>query len=143
MQQLQLLGLLTLTLLVLNPSQCSPIGGQCLVDQGTSSVCIANLNSLEEYYAEITNQPNRLNERSLAAWTYMETRDLTRVPQVIYEARCLTSHSCNGVEIGSSVESIPIAVKMPVLRKYPGCPFPTMEFESVNIACICATTRQN
>ncbi|XP_066509704.1 uncharacterized protein [Hoplias malabaricus] len=139
---MQLLGLFTLTLLILNPSGCSPIGDQCLVAQGASSVCIANLNSLEEYYSEVTNQPNRLNERSLAAWTYEKTSDLTRVPQVIYEASCLTSHSCTGVESGASVESVPIAIKMPVLRKYPGCPFPSMEFESVNIACICAKARQ-
>ncbi|XP_072521200.1 interleukin-25 [Salminus brasiliensis] len=143
MQQLQLLGLLTLTLLVVNPSQCNPIGEQCALEPGFSSISIVNLDSLEKYDVEVTNQPNRLNERSLAAWEYVEVnKDVTRVPQVIYEARCLTTHSCNGVNSAYSVESVPLTFKMPVLRKHPGCPFYSIEFESVTMACICATSRR-
>uniref|UniRef100_A0A8B9K113 Uncharacterized protein n=1 Tax=Astyanax mexicanus TaxID=7994 RepID=A0A8B9K113_ASTMX len=144
MQQLQLLGFLTLTLLVLNPSQCSPIGEQCAMQPGFSSISIVNLNSLEKYDAEVTYQPNRLNERSLAAWEYVEVNtDVNRVPQVIYEARCLTTHSCNGVDSTSSVESVPLSFRMPVLRKHTGCPFYSIEFESITVACICATSRKN
>lgn len=71
-----------------------------------------------------------------------ENIDLDRVPQVIHEAVCLTRHSCNDVDIAFSVESIPIAIKMPVLRRNPGCQFYSTVFESVNIACVCAAARR-
>ncbi|KAM9446311.1 interleukin-17F [Clarias gariepinus] len=134
----QLLSLLTLTVLMWVPSLCSPTVG-CAVDEAVSPACIP---SLTDYYTQVTSIPSRLNERSLAAWTYIERIDLDRVPQVIHEAVCLTKHSCNGVE-GLSVESIPISIKIPVLRRNPGCLHHSMEFESVNIACICATARRN
>ncbi|XP_076846060.1 uncharacterized protein LOC143491158 [Brachyhypopomus gauderio] len=136
---LQLMGLLSLALLVLDPGQCSPAVGRC-VAQDSTPVCIPNL---QDYYAQTTNLPNRLNERSLAAWTYAENIDLNRVPQVIYEAMCLTSHSCRGVDSTSRVESVPLAIKMPVLRLNTECQIHSIEFESINIACICATARQN
>uniref|UniRef100_A0A4W4F2N9 Uncharacterized protein n=1 Tax=Electrophorus electricus TaxID=8005 RepID=A0A4W4F2N9_ELEEL len=72
-----------------------------------------------------------------------ENVDLNRVPQVIYEAVCLTSHSCRGVDGASRVESVPLAIRMPVLRVNPACQLRAIEFESINIACICATARQN
>lgn len=72
-----------------------------------------------------------------------ENIDLDRVPQIIYEASCRNSHSCRGMEDSSRLESIPIAIKMPFLRNNPRCPTYALEFEDVNIACICATSRQN
>ncbi|KAK1792268.1 hypothetical protein P4O66_012229 [Electrophorus voltai] len=135
----KLLSFLGLTLLLLDPGQCTPVVGRC-VEQETAPLCIPNL---QDYYAQTTNPPNRLNERSLAAWTYAENIDLNRVPQVIYEAVCLTSHSCRGVDGASRVESVPLAIRMPVLRVNPACQLRAIEFESINIACICATARQN
>ncbi|XP_026096456.1 uncharacterized protein LOC113068085 [Carassius auratus] len=136
MHQLQILGLLSIFLLVLNPSQCSPIMEQCVEQTDCSS-------TLKEYHAQLLNLPSRINERSVAAWSYEKNFDLHRVPQLIYEANCLNSHSCNGVDSSFSLESIPIAIKMPFLRKNPRCPNYALEFEDVNIACLCATSRQN
>ncbi|KAF4074249.1 hypothetical protein AMELA_G00237430 [Ameiurus melas] len=133
----QLLSLLTLTLM-LAQSLCSPTVG-CVVDEAISPACIP---SLTDYYTQVTNLPSRINERSLAAWTYVERIDLERVPQVIHEAVCLSKHTCNGVDSSLSVESIPISIKIPVLRRNPGCLHHSMEFESVTIACICAAARR-
>ncbi|CAM4545691.1 unnamed protein product [Leuciscus chuanchicus] len=136
MQQLQILGFLSIFLLVLDPSQCNPITAQCVEHTYCSS-------TLNEYHTQLISLPSRINERSVAAWSYEENLDLDRVPQIIYEANCLNSHSCKGVDSSSSLESIPIAIKMPFLRKNPRCPTYALEFEDVNIACICATSRQN
>lgn len=72
-----------------------------------------------------------------------ERIDLERVPQVIHEAVCLAKHSCNSVDSSLSLDSIPISIKIPVLRTNPGCLHHSLEFESVTIACICATARWN
>lgn len=72
---------------------------------------------------------------------FSEKFDRDRVPQFIYEAECLSSHSCRGMDSSSSLESIPITLKMPVLRKNPRCATFSLEFEPINIACICATSR--
>ncbi|KAK3538888.1 hypothetical protein QTP86_020184, partial [Hemibagrus guttatus] len=134
-----LLIFFTLTMLMLAPSLCSPAVG-CSVDEAISPACIP---TLSDYYTQVTDLPKHLNERSLAAWTYVERIDMDRVPQVIHEAVCLARHSCNGVDSSLSVESIPISIKIPVLRRNPGCLHHSMEFESVNIACICASARRN
>lgn len=63
----QLLILLTLTLMTLVPSLCSPTGG-CAMDEEISPACIP---TLSDYYTQVTNLPSRLNERSLAPWTYV------------------------------------------------------------------------
>ncbi|XP_045081574.1 interleukin-17A-like [Coregonus clupeaformis] len=139
MQQLQLLRLLLLRFLVLGHCLCVPLGGQC-VDK---SFCTSSLEDLEEYHAQLVSLPNRLNERSVAAWTYVQNIDLNRVPQVLYEANCLESHSCKGLDSTPSLETIPITLRMPVLRKTPHCASFSLEFEPINIACICATSRQS
>ncbi|KAJ8263717.1 hypothetical protein COCON_G00161740 [Conger conger] len=132
----QLLPVCALVLLVLDPALGGPVSGRC-VDE---TFCLA---SLEEYHAHLVDVPNRINERSVAAWRYVEKIDLDRVPQVIYEANCLTSHSCRDVSGPLSLESIPISIKMPVLKKSRRCVSYSLEFETVTIACICATTRQS
>ncbi|XP_065106110.1 interleukin-25 [Paramisgurnus dabryanus] len=136
MQQLQILGLLSVFLLAWDPSQCSSIPAQCVEHTYCSS-------TLKEYHTQLINLPSRINERSVSAWSYVENIDLDRVPQIIYEAKCLNNHFCKGIEDSSSLESIPIAIRMPFLRKNPRCPTYALEFEDVNIACICATSRQN
>ncbi|XP_056602831.1 interleukin-17F-like [Triplophysa dalaica] len=136
MQRLQILGLLSIFLLVWDPSQSSSIPAQCVEHTYCSS-------TLKEYHTNLINLPSRINERSVATWDYVENIDLKRVPQIIYEASCRNSDSCKGMEDSSSLESIPIAIKMPFLRNNPRCPTYALEFEDVNIACICATSRQN
>lgn len=75
-----------------------------------------------------------------------ENIDLNRVPQVIHEASCHTRHSCNGLENTFGVETIPVSLRMPVLKKNPNC-FPTsgysLDFELITIACICAFSRNS
>ncbi|XP_051962354.1 interleukin-17F-like [Xyrauchen texanus] len=136
MQQQNIFGLLSIFLLVLDPSQCNPITAQCMEHTYCSS-------TLKEYHAQLISLPSRINERSVAAWSYEDNIDMDRVPQIISEAHCLNSHSCKGVDSSFSLEAIPIAIKMPFLRKNPRCPTYALEFEDVNIACICATSRQN
>uniref|UniRef100_A0A671MU48 Uncharacterized protein n=1 Tax=Sinocyclocheilus anshuiensis TaxID=1608454 RepID=A0A671MU48_9TELE len=96
----QIQGLLSVFLLVLNPME--------------HTYCSS---TLKEYHAQaqLINLPSRINERSVAAWSYEKNIDLDRVPQIIYEANCLNSHSCKGVDSSFSLESIPIAIKMPFL----------------------------
>lgn len=72
-----------------------------------------------------------------------EKIDLNRVPPVLYEANCLESHSCTGIDSTLRLETIPITLRMPVLRKNPRCASFSLEFEPINIACICATSRQS
>lgn len=75
-----------------------------------------------------------------------ENINLNRVPQVIHEASCHTSHSCRGLDNAFSLETIPVSLRMPVLKKNPSC-FPTasysLEFELITIACICAISRHS
>lgn len=72
--------------------------------------------------------------------------DLNRVPQVIQEASCHTSHSCRGLDSAFGLETIPVSLRMPVLKKNPGC-FPTashsLEFEIITVACLCAISRHS
>uniref|UniRef100_A0A3Q3EAC9 Interleukin-17N n=1 Tax=Labrus bergylta TaxID=56723 RepID=A0A3Q3EAC9_9LABR len=139
MEQLQLLRVFPLVLLALHQSLSMPLGSQC-VDE---SFCTYNL---QDYYSQLVNMPSHINERSIATWTYVENIDLNRVPQVIHEASCHTSHSCRGLDNTFGVESIPVSLRMPVLRKNPSC-FPTasysLEFELITIACICAISRHS
>uniref|UniRef100_A0A4W5LQQ3 Uncharacterized protein n=1 Tax=Hucho hucho TaxID=62062 RepID=A0A4W5LQQ3_9TELE len=81
-------------------------GDQC-VDE---SFCTS---SLQEYHAQLVSLPNRLNERSMAAWSYVDKIDLNRVPQVLNTT--------------PSLDTVPITLRMP----------------PINIACICATSRQS
>lgn len=77
---------------------------------------------------------------------HRENIDLNRVPQVIHEASCNTRHSCNGLDSTFGLETIPISLRMPVLKKNPNC-FPTssysLEFELITVACICAFSRNS
>uniref|UniRef100_A0A3B3SSN7 Uncharacterized protein n=1 Tax=Paramormyrops kingsleyae TaxID=1676925 RepID=A0A3B3SSN7_9TELE len=132
----QLAHLCCLVLWGLTASRGNPLTSQC-VDE---SFC---LESLEELHLPHITMANSINERSIAPWTYVERIDLHRVPAIIHEAKCLTSHSCTGVEGYSSLETIPISIKMPVLKKNRKCPFFSLEFETVSIACLCATSRQS
>ncbi|XP_068077456.1 interleukin-17F-like [Danio rerio] len=136
MQQIQILGFLSVFLLVLDPVQSNPIMAQCVEHTYCSS-------TLKEYHEQLINLPSRINERSIAGWSYTDNIDLERVPQRISEANCLNSHYCKGYDSDFSLESVPISIKMPFLRKNPRCPTYALEFEDVNIACICAISRQN
>ncbi|KAK9523233.1 hypothetical protein VZT92_019637 [Zoarces viviparus] len=75
-----------------------------------------------------------------------ENIDLNRVPQVIHEASCHTSPSCRGLDNAFSLETIPVTLRMPVLKKNASC-FSTasysLEFEFITIACICAIARHS
>ena len=75
-----------------------------------------------------------------------ENIDLNRVPQVIHEASCHTSHSCRTLDSAFGLETIPVSLRMPVLKKNPSC-FPkasySLEFELITIACICAISRHS
>lgn len=79
-------------------------------------------------------------------WLTRENIDLNRVPQVIHEASCHTRHSCNGLDNTFGLETIPLTLRMPVLKKNPNC-FPTssysLEFELITVACICAFSRNS
>ncbi|XP_016886135.1 interleukin-17A [Cynoglossus semilaevis] len=139
MNHFQMLRVLLLSILILNQCESTPLSSQC-VDE---SFCTYNL---QDYYSQLVNLPNRINERSIATWSYVENIDLNRVPQVIHEASCHTTHSCRGLESNFGLETIPVSLRMPVLRKNPNC-FPTssysLEFELINIACICAISRHS
>uniref|UniRef100_A0A665TWL2 Interleukin 17N n=1 Tax=Echeneis naucrates TaxID=173247 RepID=A0A665TWL2_ECHNA len=139
MEQLQLLRVFLLYLLALQQYSAIPLGSQCVDD----SFCPY---SLQDYYSQLVNLPNRINERSIATWTYVENIDLNRIPQVIHEASCHTSHSCRGLDSTFSLETIPVSLRMPFLKKNPRC-FPTstysLEFELITIACICAISRHS
>ncbi|KAG7256823.1 hypothetical protein CRUP_037291 [Coryphaenoides rupestris] len=131
--------LFMLCMLALQQCLAMPLGSQCMDE----SFCTS---SLQDYYSQLVNLPHRINERSVAAWSYVENIDLNRVPQIIHEANCHTIHSCQGVDSPSSLETVPISLRVPVLKKNPGC-YPTasysLEYESINIACICATSRRS
>ncbi|XP_059921234.1 interleukin-17D-like [Gadus macrocephalus] len=129
--------LFVLCVFALHQSLAMPLGSQCMDE----SYC-----SLPDYYGQLINLPHRINERSIASWTYVENIDLDRIPRIIHEAYCHSSHSCQGVEGPSSLETIPISLRVPVLKRNPAC-FPrasySLEYESINIACICAVSRSS
>lgn len=60
----QILGLLSIFLLVLDPSQCNSITAQCVEHTYCSS-------TLKEYHTQLISLPSRINERSVAAWSYV------------------------------------------------------------------------
>uniref|UniRef100_A0A3B4A2L1 Uncharacterized protein n=1 Tax=Periophthalmus magnuspinnatus TaxID=409849 RepID=A0A3B4A2L1_9GOBI len=74
----------------------------------------------------------------------LQNIDLNRVPQVIQEASCHTSHSCRALEGSFSLETIPITLRVPVLKKNPAC-FPatgySTDYELITVACLCALSR--
>ncbi|XP_068616840.1 interleukin-17A [Brachionichthys hirsutus] len=135
MEQLQLLRVSLLCLLALHRGVATPLGSECVEE----SVCAY---SLQDCYSQLVNLPSSINERSVASWSYVENINLNRVPQVIHEASC--SHSCRGLDNGFGLETIPVSLRMPVLKRNPSC-FPTgsysLEYELINIACICAFSR--
>ncbi|XP_069001409.1 uncharacterized protein [Embiotoca jacksoni] len=139
MEQFQPLRVLLLGLLVLHRCLALPLGSQC-VDE---SFCTYNL---QDYYSQLVNLPSNINERSIATWSYVENIDLNRVPQVIHEASCHTSHSCRGLDSAFGLETIPVSLRMPVLRKTPSC-FPpvsfSLDYELITVACICAISRHS
>ncbi|XP_077457863.1 uncharacterized protein LOC144075003 [Stigmatopora argus] len=139
MARIQLLRVFLLSFLAVHQCLTMTLQSQCLDD----SICTYNF---EDYYSQMGNLPNRINERSIAPWDYIKNIDLNRIPQVISEASCHTSHSCRGLDNTFGLETIPVALRMPVLKKNPSC-FPTasysLEFELINIACICAIARHS
>uniref|UniRef100_A0A8C6WT16 Interleukin 17N n=1 Tax=Neogobius melanostomus TaxID=47308 RepID=A0A8C6WT16_9GOBI len=130
---------LLVLLLLMRSSLAVPMGAQC-VDE---TFCSYNL---QEYYSQMVNLPTRINDRSIASWSYVENIDLNRVPQVIHEASCHTTHSCRALEGLLSLETIPVTLRVPVLKKTAGC-FPStgysLDFELITVACLCATSRNN
>uniref|UniRef100_A0A3B4APS9 Uncharacterized protein n=1 Tax=Periophthalmus magnuspinnatus TaxID=409849 RepID=A0A3B4APS9_9GOBI len=94
----QVLRSLLLLLLLLPPPALSS-RGQC-VDETCSY-------DLQEYHSQMVNLPSHVHERSIAPWSYVQNIDLNRVPQVIQEASCHTSHSCRALEGSFSLETIP------------------------------------
>ncbi|XP_055079964.1 interleukin-17C-like [Periophthalmus magnuspinnatus] len=137
MEQTQVLRSLLLLLLLLPPPALSS-RGQC-VDETCSY-------DLQEYHSQMVNLPSHVHERSIAPWSYVQNIDLNRVPQVIQEASCHTSHSCRALEGSFSLETIPITLRVPVLKKNPAC-FPatgySMDYELITVACLCALSRNN
>nr|XP_057927598.1 interleukin-25-like isoform X2 [Doryrhamphus excisus] len=139
MDKIQLLRVLMLCQLAAPLCLAIPLQSQCIDE----SICTY---SLQDYYSQMINMPSHINERSIAPWSYIENIDLNRVPQVIHEASCHTSHSCRGLDNAFGLETIPLSLRMPVLKKNPGC-FPTasysMEFELITIACMCVISRHS
>ncbi|MGH0155819.1 UNVERIFIED_CONTAM: hypothetical protein FKN15_051883 [Acipenser sinensis] len=73
--------------------------------------------------------------------------DLNRVPQVIQQAKCITSHHCvirneDQEALIHSLESIPVSIRIPVLRKNQLSEY-NLELETMQVACICATSRNS
>ncbi|XP_049572547.1 interleukin-17A [Syngnathus scovelli] len=139
MERIQLLRVFLLYLLAVHWCLAMPPQSQCIDE----SICTY---SLHDYSSQLVNMPSDINERSIAPWNYVKNIDVNRVPQVIHEASCHTSHSCRGLDNAFGLETIPIALWMPVLKKNPSC-LPTasysLEFELITIACICAIARQS
>ncbi|XP_070402418.1 uncharacterized protein [Nothobranchius furzeri] len=137
MEHLQLLRAFLLYLLTSHLSVARPLGSQC-VDE---TFCTYNL---QDYHSQLVNLPSHINERSIATWSYVENIDLNRVPPVIHEASCHSSRSCSGVDNTFGLETIPVTLRMPVLKKNPSC-FPSagysVEFELITVACLCAVSR--
>uniref|UniRef100_A0A3B5K196 Uncharacterized protein n=1 Tax=Takifugu rubripes TaxID=31033 RepID=A0A3B5K196_TAKRU len=126
MEQLQLVRVFLLCVLALHGCVAMPFTDHC-VDE---SFCTY---SLQDYHTQLVELPSHINQRSIASWTYVENIDLNRVPQVIHENTF-------------GLETIPVSLRMPVLKKNPNC-FPTssysLDFELITIACICAFSRNS
>uniref|UniRef100_A0A3Q2ZJB9 Interleukin 17N n=1 Tax=Kryptolebias marmoratus TaxID=37003 RepID=A0A3Q2ZJB9_KRYMA len=135
----QLLRAFLLFLLPVHLCLASALGSQC--DKETFCTY-----SLQDYYSQPVNLPSHINERSIATWSYVENIDLDRIPQVIHEASCHTSHSCGGIDNPVGLETIPVTLRMPVLKKNLKC-FPlasySLEFQLITVACICAISRHS
>lgn len=56
--------LLLLCVVALQQCLAMPLGSQCMDE----SFCTS---SLQDYYSQLVNLPHRINERSVAAWSYM------------------------------------------------------------------------
>uniref|UniRef100_A0A8C4TAJ4 Uncharacterized protein n=1 Tax=Erpetoichthys calabaricus TaxID=27687 RepID=A0A8C4TAJ4_ERPCA len=105
----QFIQILCITMLIVSTCNCNPVIN---IIKGNLSLELS-----QDYNSELL-----LKERSLAPWTYEKKQDNERVPQVIYEAQCSTSHHCtirskNKTSSLYSLESVPIKAKIPVLRK--------------------------
>ncbi|XP_061775483.1 interleukin 17a/f2 [Nerophis ophidion] len=139
MEKIQLLRVLMLCLLAVHQCLAMPLQSHCIDE----TICTY---SLQDYYGQMVSIPSHVNERSIAPWNYIENIDLNRVPQVIHEASCHTSHSCRGLDHAFGLETIPVSLRMPVLKKNPSC-LPTasysLEFELITIACICVISRHS
>lgn len=61
----KLLRVFLLCLLALHRCLAMPLGTSQCVDE---SFCAY---SLQDYYSQLVNLPNRINERSIATWSYM------------------------------------------------------------------------
>uniref|UniRef100_A0A3Q2SNA4 Uncharacterized protein n=1 Tax=Fundulus heteroclitus TaxID=8078 RepID=A0A3Q2SNA4_FUNHE len=118
-----------LCLLILHQSLARPEISQCV-----GEICTA---SLQGYPDPTVNLPSDINVRSIAPWAYQQTTDFNREPMVITQAICQDSHSsgtCNSV---LGLETIPVTVRIPVLRKN----LRSVKFENITVACICALAR--
>uniref|UniRef100_A0A8C9S3F7 Interleukin-17A-like n=1 Tax=Scleropages formosus TaxID=113540 RepID=A0A8C9S3F7_SCLFO len=113
-----------------------PMDNECIDTMSCTEI-------LTQLYSQLLTIPNQIHERSIAPWTYQKKIDPYRVPPTIYEAKCLTSHSCMGPDGSTSLETIPISVKIPVLKEnmYKKCT--SLEFETITIACLCAVPRNS
>uniref|UniRef100_W5M1Z7 Uncharacterized protein n=1 Tax=Lepisosteus oculatus TaxID=7918 RepID=W5M1Z7_LEPOC len=137
----QFLQACCLAMLILSPSGSSnPV--RCEENtQNQSSVLCSGI--LDQFDFQIIDMPDRLYERSVAPWNYVVKMDVNRIPQVIHEAHCTSSHNCEKVkDSASSLESIPLSITIPVLKKKDKCASYSVEQETIRIACICATARQ-
>ncbi|MEQ2311678.1 hypothetical protein AMECASPLE_022833 [Ameca splendens] len=126
-----------LCLLILHQCLAMPLSSQCVGE----TLCSY---SLKDYYNQMVDLPKDINTRSLASWVYQEKIDLNRKPQVIFEARCQDSQSGGSCNSALGLETIPVTLRMPVLRKNAACfPLPSysVEFENITVACICALPR--
>uniref|UniRef100_A0A3P9KZ46 Interleukin-17N n=1 Tax=Oryzias latipes TaxID=8090 RepID=A0A3P9KZ46_ORYLA len=139
MEQLQLLQVLLLGLLGLQRGAATPLSTQCVEE----SFCTFNL---QDVHGQLVNLPSHVNERSIPTWSYVENIDLNRVPQVIHEASCHSSHACAGLDSGYSLETVPVSLRMPVLKKNPACFSTTgysVDYELITVACLCVISRHN
>uniref|UniRef100_A0A3P8Z5S4 Uncharacterized protein n=1 Tax=Esox lucius TaxID=8010 RepID=A0A3P8Z5S4_ESOLU len=133
MQQVQTVRLLFLGLLTLNLCSCFSNGDPCL----DSNLGILNIENLHRHLYDMGKD---INQRSITPWEYEVSFDLYRVPQRLENAKCIETHSCRNIDSTASLETIPVTLTVPVLRRNHLCN--KVEFETINIACICATSRR-
>ncbi|MEQ2172257.1 hypothetical protein GOODEAATRI_019241 [Goodea atripinnis] len=127
-----------LCLLILHQCLAMPLSSQCIGE----TLCTY---SLKDYYNQIVDLPKDINTRSLASWVYQEKIDLNRKPQVIFEAQCQDSQSGGSCNSALGLETIPVTLRMPVLRKNAACfPLPSysVEFENITIAICCQRSQK-
>ncbi|XP_015242416.1 interleukin-17A-like [Cyprinodon tularosa] len=122
-----------LCLLILQQSLAKPTSSECFGE----ALCLL---CLRDYYSQLVNLPSDINTRSIAPWVYHKNEDLNRDPQILYEARCQDSHSGGGCNSALGLETIPITISMPVLKRSPGSSY-SVELENITVACICALSR--